>query len=156
MSGDDNIQYLSAEKLKKLQEELKQLKEEKIPTIAKRIDDARQMGDLSENAEYHAAREEMSWTQSRVLELDFILQNAQIISDDVHGSTIVLGSTFFVEVNDKKKEFTLVGGQEADPANGKISNDSPLGQAFFGKKKGDTVEVKVPAGILKYKIGKIQ
>lgn len=156
MSGDDTIQYLSAEKFKKLQEELKQLKEEKIPTIAKRIDDARQMGDLSENAEYHAAREEMSWTQSRVLELEYILQNAQIIRDDVHGSTIALGSTFSVEVNDKKKEFTLVGGQEADPANGKISNDSPLGQAFLGKKKGDTVEVKVPAGILKYKIGKIQ
>lgn len=153
---DDAVQYLSADKLVKLQEELKQLKEEKIPLIAKRIDDARQMGDLSENAEYHAAREDMSWAQSRVLELEYILQNAQIIEDNIHATVIQIGSTFTVEVNDKKKEFTIVGGQEADPLQGKISNESPIGQAFLGKKKGDKVEVKIPAGIQHYKILKVE
>ena len=152
----DAVQYLSAEKLHKLQEELKKLKDEKIPLIAKRIDDARQMGDLSENAEYHAAREEMSWAQSRVQELDYILQNVEIISDDIHGNIIQIGSTFTVEVNDKKKDFTIVGAQEADPVQGKISNESPIGQAFLGKKKGDKVEVKIPAGVQAYKILKVQ
>lgn len=153
---DDAVQYLSADKLLKLQEEMKLLKEEKIPLIAKRIDDARQMGDLSENAEYHAAREDMSWAQSRVLELEYILQNAEIIDGNIHAAVIQIGSTFTVEVNDKKKEFTIVGGQEADPLQGKISNESPLGQAFLGKKKGDKVEVKIPAGIQYYKILKVE
>ncbi len=153
---DDSVLYVSSDKLRKLQEELKNLRDEKIPTIAKRIDDARQMGDLSENAEYHAAREEMAWVQSRVLELEYIIQNAQIISEDVHSGTINIGSTFTVEVNGKNKDFTIVGGQEADPFNGKISNESPLGMAFLGKKKGDVVEVKIPAGVQKYKIVKVQ
>lgn len=153
---DDSVQYLSADKLVKLQEELKNLREQKIPTLAKRIDEARQMGDLSENAEYHAAREDMSWTQSRVLELEFIIQNAEIISDDRHTGKISIGSTFLVEVNDKKREYTIVGGQESDPINGKISNDSPLGQAFLGKSKGDVVEVKIPAGIQKYKVVSVE
>lgn len=153
---DDAVLYVSADKLLQLQEELKNLKDHKIPTIAKRIDDARQMGDLSENAEYHAAREEMAWVQSRLLELEYIIQNAELISDDLHSGTINIGSSFTVEVNDKKKDFTIVGGQEADPLNGKISNESPLGQAFLGKKKGDVVEVKIPAGVQKYKIVKVQ
>lgn len=152
----DSVQYVSADKLAKLREELKQLKEEKIPTIAKRIDDARQMGDLSENAEYHAAREDMSWAQSHVQEIEYILQNAQVIGDDVHGNVIVVGTTFTVEVNGKKKEFTIVGGQEADPLVGKISNESPLGQAFLGQKKGAKVEVKIPAGVQTYEVIKIQ
>lgn len=153
---DDSVLYVSSDKLLKLQEELKNLRDEKIPTIAKRIDDARQMGDLSENAEYHAAREEMAWVQSRVLELEYIIQNAQIISEDVHSGTINIGSTFTVEVNGKNKDFTIVGGQEADPLSGKISNESPLGMAFLGRKKGDVVEVKIPAGVQKYKIVKVQ
>ncbi len=153
---DDSVLYVSSDKLCKLQEELKNLRDEKIPTIAKRIDDARQMGDLSENAEYHAAREEMAWVQSRVLELEYIIQNAQIISEDVHSGTINIGSTFTVEVNGKNKDFTIVGGQEADPFSGKISNESPLGMGFLGKKKGDVVEVKIPAGVQKYKIVKVQ
>ena len=153
---DESVLYVSADKLVKLQEELKNLRDEKIPTIAKRIDDARQMGDLSENAEYHAAREEMAWVQSRVLELEYIIQNGQVISDDLHSGIINIGSTFTVEVNGKKKDFTIVGGQEADPLSGKISNESPLGMAFLGKKKGDSVEVKIPAGVQKYTIVKVQ
>ncbi len=157
MSSDSSVQYLSSDKQSQLQDELKKLKESTLPFIAKRIDEARQMGDLSENAEYHAAREDMSWAQSRVQELEYILQNAVTIDTNVHASMLTLGSSFTVETaNGTKREYTLVGAQEADPLNGKISNESPLGHAFLGKKKGDKVEVKVPAGLQLYKIVKVQ
>ncbi len=150
---DENIQYISAEKLESLKKEFKDLRDIRIPELAKRIDDARQMGDLSENAEYHAAREEMSWAQSRMKELEFIITNAQIIPTGGDGSkSISIGARIVVEVNGKKREYALVGAQEADPLSGKISNESPLGQAFLGKRKGDNVEVQVPAGLQKYTI----
>jgi len=149
----DTTQYLSLEKKQELEEERKELKNTKIPEIAQRIDEAKQMGDLSENAEYHDARDQMAWAQSRVLEIENILQRAEIItstgSDD---GTVTLGSTVVVKVNGKEKEYSIVGAQEADPLSGKISNESPLGEAFMGKKKGDVVEVQVPAGVQEYKI----
>ena len=145
-------QYLSQEKLDNLNEELTDLKKNQIPTIAQRIDDARQMGDLSENAEYHAAREEMSWAQTRVQEINGILSDAEVISGDQKSSTVTVGSTIIVKINGDKREYTIVGAQEADPLSGKISNESPLGEAFLGKKKGAKVEVEVPAGIQEYKI----
>lgn len=153
--SNDELQYLSHDKLRKLEEELRELKETKIPQTAKRIDEARQMGDLSENAEYHAAREEMSWLRSREKELVFIIDNSQIIEEDdkKRSATVVsVGSTIEVKVNDKKKSYRIVGAQEADPASGSISNESPLGQAFLGKGEGDKVEVRVPAGTQIYKI----
>ncbi len=146
-----DTQYLSKEKHKELEQELVSIKHEKIPEIAKRIDEAKQMGDLSENAEYHDARDQMAWAQSRVKEIEHILQHAQIISDDDLKAGIVgIGSTIVVEVKGREKEFTIVGAQEADPLSGKISNESPLGEAFLGKKKGDEVDVEVPAGVQKY------
>lgn len=148
----DLTQYVSAEKLAELKAELKTLREIKIPNTAQRIDEARQMGDLSENAEYHAAREEMAWAQSRAKELDSIIDNAQIISAGSKRSGVQIGSTITVKVKDKDRTYTIVGAQEADPAAGRISNESPLGQAFMGKDKGDTVEVQVPAGIQTYTI----
>lgn len=152
-----STQYVSEDKLAELREELRLLKEEKIPAIAKRIDEARQMGDLSENAEYHSARDEMAWAQSRVQELEAILDNAEIISATAGGSDIVdIGSTVVVRVNKSMKEFTIVGAQEADPLAGKISNESPLGKAFLGKRKGDTVEVHVPAGVQEYEIVEVR
>ena len=133
------------------------LKEEKIPAIAKKIDSAKQMGDLSENAEYHAAREEMAWTQSRVKEINMILGNAEIISAEKKGAgSVSIGSKVIVEVNGAKKEYFIVGAQEADPLTRKISNESPLGQAFLGKKIGDKVQVEVPAGVQTYKIIEIE
>lgn len=155
---DENTQYISAEKLQEFKDEFKRLRDIRIPEIAKRIDDARQMGDLSENAEYHAAREEMSWTQSRVKELEFILQNAELITSggSVGSKVVTIGAVIVVEVNGKKREYTIVGAQEADPAMGKISNESPLGQAFLGKKKGEKVSVTVPAGVQEYEILEIK
>jgi transcription elongation factor GreA len=149
----DNTQYLSQDKCDALEAELKELKTKKIPEIATRIDEAKQLGDLSENAEYHDARDQMAWTQSRVKEIEFILANAQIITSGENVSGVVsIGSTVVVKVNGKEKEYTIVGAQEADPISGKISNESPLGDAFMGKKKGNKVQVEVPAGVQEYKI----
>ncbi len=149
-------QYMSQQTREELETELKELREIKAVNLRKRIDEARQMGDLSENAEYHVAREELAWTQSRILEIKNILDNAEIITANEKKLDFVqIGSTIVVEVNKKEKEYMIVGAQEADPLKGKISNESPLGSAFLGKKKGEIVEVKTPSGLQNYKIVKI-
>lgn len=146
-------QYMTKEKIDKLQQELKMLKEEKIPGLAKRIDEARQMGDLSENAEYHAAREDMAWAQTRVKELEYLIDNAEVISEkDGKSGVVEIGSRIVVSVKGKKKEYTIVGAQEANPVEGRISNESPLGSAFLDRKKGDKVVIQLPAGPQEFKI----
>lgn len=148
---------MTQDKIDQLKAELGKLQKETIAGLAKRIDDARQMGDLSENAEYHAAREDMAWAQSRVLEINAILDNAQIIStDQTSGKAVSIGATIIVESNKIKKEYTIVGAQEADPLIGKISNESPLGAAFLEKKEGDKVKVLLPKGEVEYKIVEIK
>lgn len=144
-------QYMSQQKLDELAKEREELKQHKIPAIAQRIDDARQLGDLSENAEYHAARDEMAWAQTRIKELQHLIDSAEIIQTNTSG-VIDIGSTIKVKVNKQEKEYSIVGAQEADPLFGKISNESPLGSAFLGKKKGDKVDVTLPAGVQTYKI----
>ncbi len=145
-------QYMSQDKLNELNAELKQLKEEKITALAKRIDEAKQMGDLSENAEYQTAREDMAWAKSRVGELNKIIDNSEIIAISGKGDVVTIGSTIKVLIKDLEKEYIIVGPQEANPLKGKISNESPLGNAFLGKKKGDKIKITVPAGELEYKI----
>ncbi len=148
---------MSQDKMDALKAELKELKGDKAPQLRKRIDDARQMGDLSENAEYHNAREELAWVQSRINEINLILDNAKVISQEGNSSGFVnIGSTITVKINGKKKEFTIVGAQEANPLLGKISNESPLGSAFLGKKKGEKIEVKTPGGTQIYEIMEIE
>lgn len=150
---DGTVQYLSQGKMDELNTELKKLKEETIPELATRIDEAKQLGDLSENAEYHAARDEMAWAQSRVKEIQMILDDSVLISSEVTGTgAATVGSTITVETKGNEREYTIVGAQEADPLSGKISNESPLGAAFLGRKKGDTVQVKVPSGTQEYTI----
>lgn len=147
---------MSQEKLNELKAELLDLKNNKAPQLRKRIDEARQMGDLSENAEYHHAREELAWVQSRIREIQAVIDNAEVIATGGDGSSSVsIGSTVRVEVGNTEKEFVIVGAQEANPLEGKISNESPLGSALLGKKKGDKVEVQVPAGTQIYKISKV-
>ncbi len=148
----EKTEYLSQESFDKLKTELEDLVKNQIPSIANRIDEARQMGDLSENAEYHAAREDMSWARTREKEIKNILDNAKIIEKTDHSGVIDVGSTIIVDLNGKKKEYKIVGAQEADPLSGMISNESPLGSAFLGKKKKDKVQVEVPAGVQTYKI----
>lgn len=147
----DNTVFLTSEKKEALEKELRELLDTKIPQIAEQINEAKQNGDLSENAEYHAAREDMGWAQGRMQEIKQLLQNIEIITSQSNES-IGIGSTIVVKQNDNKRTFTIVGAQEADPLNGKISNESPLGMAFLGKKKGDSVQVKVPAGVHVYEL----
>lgn len=148
--------YLTEEGLKKLEEEYKQLKEEGIPEIAARIDDAKQLGDLSENAEYHSAKENMSWAQTRLAELDEMLRTTSIIQKQSNKTSVELGSTILVETEQTEKKYTIVGPSEVDPKEGKISHESPLGKAFLGKHPGDQFDVVLPTGIKKYLITSIQ
>ena len=151
----DQANYLSLEKVGELKIELIELKDNKIPDIANKIDEAKQLGDLSENAEYHAAKDEMAWAQGRVIELDHILNDYILIKGDSEKDVVSLGSNVEVEVSGQKKTFTLVGQQEADPLEGKISNESPIGNALMGAKKGEKIKIKTPAGEQEYLIKKI-
>lgn len=146
---------LSPEKKQELEAELVTLEKEQVPALATRIDEARQMGDLSENAEYHQAREDLSWTKARIAQIKEILETATILKGPQQSDVIAVGSTVTVVVNDKERTFTVVGAQEADPAGGKISNESPIGEALLGKSKGDAVEVETPAGTQTYTIKNI-
>lgn len=151
--SEDKVIYLSAEGLKNLKEEFDSLKDFKIPEIAARIDEAKQQGDLSENAEYHQAREDMAWAQGRLHELRFTLDRAKEMEGDEKKSGIIgIGATISVKVKGQTKTFLIVGAQEADPLNGKISDESPLGLAFIGRKEGDKVSVKTPSGAQEYEV----
>jgi transcription elongation factor GreA len=121
--------------------------------IAVRIKEARELGDLSENAEYQSAREEQDRLESRISELEHILQNSQIIKISKNNGKVRLGSAVKLKSDTGKSEqFQIVGTMEADPLNGKISDESPIGQALMGKSKDDTVEIKLGKQITKYKI----
>ena len=149
-----NPTYLTPEGLEKLNQEHKKLKTETIPDIAARIDEARQLGDLSENAEYHSAKEEMAWAQTRLIELEAALHETQIIVQ-AHDETITIGSTMVVETDGNEKQYTIVGPNEVDPKQGKISNESPIGKAFIGHHVGETVTIAVPDGERKYTIKRV-
>lgn len=147
--------FLTKEGLQELKKEYEALSKEKRPEILERLSQARSMGDLSENAEYSAAREELSFIDGRIDELETLLKQVTII-DEHHtkgGSRVIeLGSRVTLHQNKKKDVFTVVGEWEADPIEKKISHESPLGKALLGKKVGDTVEVEAPAGKIKYSI----
>ncbi len=124
--------------------------------IANRIKIAREFGDLSENMEYSAARQDQERNEARISEIEFILANVQIISAPKGDGKVVLGSTVSLEsAAGKKKQFQVVGTVEADPLSGKISDESPIGVALMGKKKGEEIEIKLPAETITYKIVEI-
>ncbi len=152
---EDNIQYVSAQSLKKLQEEQEELKNTTIPNIAKLIDEAKQQGDLSENAEYHAAREDMAWAQGRLAELENIINNSRVINHKNNG-TISVGSTVTLKNGDKTKEYKIVGPQEVNPGKGLISNESPIGSGLIGHQIGDKVEITTPGGKQVYEIVSVE
>ncbi len=149
--------YLSAERLQELKDEYKKLKFETMREVAGQIDEAKQQGDLSENAEYHEAKDRMAFIQTRVIELEHIISEAQIIPETKKGSgTVHVGSKIIVESAGVQRNFHIVGSAEADPANGKISNESPLGEAFLDEHVGATVEVKTPVKTTVYTIISIE
>ena len=135
---------------RELERELEELKSRR-GEIADKIAAARDFGDLSENAEYDAAREAQGLLETRITEIETILQNASIIQAG-SSSTVVLGSTVELEANGKAVTYTVVGPVEADPLEGKVSNESPIGQALMGKAVGDTVTISTPKGELAYTV----
>jgi transcription elongation factor GreA len=147
-------EYLTQEKFNALQAELHELKTVKRKEIAEHLEYARSLGDLSENAEYHEAREDQAQTESRIQQIETILKNAVIVTHNHKGDTIEVGSQVTVVKAGESTQtiFTLVGSEEADISVGKISHNSPLGAALFGKKKGETFEFQSPKGIVKYTI----
>lgn len=138
-----------------LKKELEELEKNKRPKIVQRLQKARAMGDLSENSEYTAAKEELELIEGRIFEIRQIIENAQVIETNNQNSNVQIGSSVIVEVDGKKEKFEIVGEFEADPLNKKLSHSSPIGQALIGKKPGEWVEVEVPAGKIRYKIVEI-
>ena len=143
----DKPVYLTREGRDRFQQELKELIEIKRPQVAERIKQAKELGDLSENAEYDAAKQEQAFIEGRIRELQYSLNNAQLIEDSNGSKEVRIGSTVTVcEDDGTKAEYMIVGTSEASPRNGKISNESPLGLALLGKHVGQTVPVQMPDG----------
>jgi transcription elongation factor GreA len=147
--------FLTVEGLEKLEEELDLLKAVKRREIAERIKVALDFGDISENSEYDQAKNEQAQLEERIAKLEMMLRNARIIDeDDISTDVVGIGSKVLVKdiEYDEEMEFTIVGSAEADPYEGRISNESPVGSALLGNKVQDIVDVMVPDGIIKYKI----
>jgi transcription elongation factor GreA len=153
---DTNVVYLTEEKKKELEIELLDLQGPKRKEIIEALEYAKSLGDLSENAEYHQAREDQGKLEERIKKIEQILKSASIVTKT--GSDVVeIGSEVHVEKQDtkEKKTYIIVGSEEADMVLGKISNTSPIGKAFLGKKKNDLVSFQTPKGIVNYKIIKV-
>ena len=150
------MEYLTLEKKTELESELNSLKTIRRKEIADALLYAKSLGDLSENAEYHQAREDQANCEERIMHLEQILKNA-VIMDKHHAGVVEVGTTITVMKKGDKddRQFTLVGSEEADSVNGKISNESPLGKALLGKAKGETTKVATPKGEVTYVIKSI-
>ena len=152
-----NKVFITSEGLGKLKKEYKELVEAKRPSVAERIKKAREHGDVSENAEYDAAREEQAFLEGRIQELEEILRDAQVVREDLKKSGIVtVGSKVKVHMDGVEETYRIVGAVEADPQKRKISHESPLGLALLGKKVGDIIEYSAPVGKLRLHILEIR
>jgi transcription elongation factor GreA len=150
--------YLTAEGAARLKAELEELKGPAREALAQRLHSAIQMGDLSENADYHKAKEDQGFLEGRIQELEHALRNAVIIEDlPVHNDEVAIGSHVTIQEEDFPPEtYHVVGSKEAEPRKGRISNESPIGQALMGAKVGDTVSAATPNGTIKFKVLKIE
>ncbi len=151
------MQYLSPEGLEKLKKEIEERKTIKRQEIAQRLEEAKSLGDLSENTEYSTAKEDQAFNESRILELEELIKEASIITSDGRSKKevqigAVVEAKMMGEGNGKKFFFNIVGSHEANPSQGKISNESPLGRALLNKKAGDIIEAETPKGSVRYKI----
>lgn len=145
--------YLTKQGLDDLKKEYNELLNTKRPAIVARLSEARDQGDLSENAEYIAAKEELAFIDGRIEELELLLKQVVLIDDSNHTSNMVeLGSQVTVKINSREAVFHVVGEWEADPEQKKISHESPLGKALLGKTVGDEVAVEAPAGTVMYRV----
>ncbi len=147
---------LTEEGLKKLKDELKVLKEERRHEVIERIQEAVSHGDLSENADYAQAKEEQAFIEGRIMEIEEMIKNAEIIAHAANQSIVSIGSTITARVDGKEVRYTIVGANEANPAQGRISNESLVGRSVLGAKKGDKIPVETPAGRAEYEIVNIE
>jgi len=146
---------LTYDGIRELEEELKTLKVTKRKEIAQKIKEARAQGDLSENAEYDAAKDEQARIEARIVAVEKMLRNAEVIDEEeIDKDTVALGSkvTLYDEEFEEEITYHIVGSAEANPEKNRISNESPLGMGLIGRKAGDAVEIDAPAGIIKYKV----
>jgi transcription elongation factor GreA len=150
-------QYLTQQKYDTLTKELEYLKTARRKEVADNLEYAKKLGDLSENAEYHEARERQAEVEDRIRHLDEVLKTASIV-EGTHGDTVTIGSTLKItrEGEIEERTYRIVGSEEADSAKGMLSNLSPLGNALMGKKSGDTVKIKTPKGSVGYTIVSIE
>lgn len=143
----NDINYLTPEGKEELEAELKELKTKGREELAKRLKHAISMGDLSENADYHKAKEDQGFLEGRIQEIESILKNSEVIKTKSNYDQVDVGAHVTIQEADYPPEtYHLVGSKEADPQNGKISHESPIGKALIGHKVGDVVEVKLPNG----------
>lgn len=155
----EHEELLTAEGLRRLEEELEHLRTVRRREVAERIRVARDFGDLSENSEYEEAKNEQAWVEGRIATLERILRNARIVDEDeTDPDQVGLNSLVTLRDEEGGEEMTvrIVGSTEADPARMRISYQSPVGQAVFGRRAGETVEVKLPAGVARYRIVKVE
>jgi transcription elongation factor GreA len=149
-------QIITREGYDKLKQELEMLINVRRREIAERIEKAKELGDLSENAEYADAKEAQAFNEGRIQELEAFLKNYTVVANGGQKGIVSMGSRVTVKVEGKTKTYAIVSFNEVDPAEGKISNESPLGRAFLGHKKGDKVRVETPRGETEYEILKIE
>ncbi|MBI2485105.1 transcription elongation factor GreA [Candidatus Uhrbacteria bacterium] len=147
--------YLSQEKLDEMKKELEHRSRVQRKEIAERIASAKELGDLSENFEYHEAKEQQAQNESRVVQLQDMIRDVVLVEEKSGGDRIGLGSRFVVSREKTEKTFEIVGANEANPVEGKISNESPIGHAFMGKRVGENVTIDIPSGNVSYTIVKI-
>lgn len=152
----DQKVYVSREGLEKFKQELDELINVKRGEIIERIERAKELGDLSENAEYSAAKDEQAFTEGRIIELRDMIAHAEIINGGGQIDNVHVGSKVKVKTDGAEYEYEIVGVAEADPLIGKISNESPLGRAFLGRRAGDKVQVQIPKGMVVYTILEIK
>jgi len=152
-----DTQYLTNEKFAELEKELEHLKTDRRKEVAEQLEYAKRLGDLSENAEYHQAREEQAVVEDRISRLESLLKNA-VIAKKGGSDVLTVGSTVRLVKGGENKSYvyTIVGSEEADMAQGKVSNMSPLGSALLGHKEGDTVRVTTPKGVVTYEVSSVK
>ncbi|MFA7244023.1 MAG: transcription elongation factor GreA [Patescibacteria group bacterium] len=148
--------YLTPGGLEKLKSELSGIENIKLKEIAQKIADARDLGDLSENAEYHEAKEQQSFLAGRAAELKYKIKHAKIIEKCYKNGVVAVGCAVTLTSDGNEINFEIVGSDESDPSNGKISSDSPIGRALIGSKVGESVKVQTPAGERSYKVVEIK
>lgn len=154
--GPGDSAYVSTEGVARLRDELQELVEVRRPQIIARVKAARELGDLRENADYEAARNEQSFAEGRIQALEGLLKTAVVIEENTGGGRVVVGSTVVVESDGERDSYTIVGSTEADPRAGRVSNSSPIGQALLGSRPGDEVTVRAPSGEIRYRVEEVR